>query len=163
MSLSGPESGSDGERKFFGLLICQGQLDAKAGAFAWLGFQFDAAAGSFQRLFDQGQADASAGIFLRAMHALKHAEYFLVSVFRNADAVVFDPDEGAFGLLVRSTGGQCSVPPQTRTRGLTPGATNFTALPSRLEKIWVSAASFPRTNNWPISTETSAWGGCRFG
>ena len=95
-----PRTRSDGERKLAGRVLREGKLDAKAAAFAGIGIQLDGAAGSFQRFFDEGQADAGAGVFVGPMHALKHAEYFLMSVFRNADAVVFDPDEGAFGIGV---------------------------------------------------------------
>ena len=66
-----------------------------------LGEDADAAVHEFDGAFDDGEADAGAGVFFGAMKFLEHAEESLRGLGRNADAVVGDgdSDDGIGGLM----------------------------------------------------------------
>ncbi len=70
-------------------------MDTEAGPFPRLGVEANLAPDALQGLVDNRQADTGAGVLVGAVHALEHAEDFIVACFGNTDAVVLNPDENA--------------------------------------------------------------------
>ena len=68
----------------------RGEFDPEGAALVGLGEDAEAAVHEFDGAFDDGEADAGAGVFVAAMEFLEHAEHALYEFGADADAVVGD-------------------------------------------------------------------------